>query len=554
MAKRGRPPKTDVETRPCPQPGHSRRKVVRYGLVKDKSGTPTHQKFLCSKGMEDEHSFRVALAVPKRGRRTPMLTARPYVPPEPCPEHPGGHVVRRGTYKTGHGARQMYECTPPGWYPGAKRSEDREHAKHVFTPVLPRAHVEGDDACPHCAELRAVHRGETAVARKHQADTATVAEALARTGRGETYMEVAAWLQGRLRREGLSPEPRNAWRRAADIVEVFAPVLWADWTASVLDADRQRASALVGVPRVVLLDDMPVFQKATRLRRQRQRFAVLAAAEAVWPTTGRGNRARVRAGRPRDVQLRLLRALPEHSTDAYLLVLAEMVETFGFVPDFVVADGGKGIRPAVEILAQRTGHDIVFITSHFHIKAQLGRAIEKARKAQPTFDPGSLVDDLEHDRALLSRAAWESWWSGYERRLTGQGVPRNGWPELQKSDLYDLVGEHLDAVAPFPDIPRSTGALESLMVRFVKTTMKRRAMGLGNIARTQQLLDMLVLHSNRYFDDLPHVMAALRADAVDGDENARGFVPPVRALSDRGGYRSLLDPDIIDRLTAAQGL
>lgn len=73
---------------------------------------------------------------------------------------------------------------------------------------------------------------------------------------------------------------------------------------------------------------------------------MLAAAEAVWPTTGRGNRARVRAGRPRDVQLRLLRALPEHSAEAYLLVLTELVETFGFIPDFVVADGGKGIRPA----------------------------------------------------------------------------------------------------------------------------------------------------------------------------------------------------------------
>ena len=38
--------------------------------------------------------------------------------------------------------------------------------------------------------------------------------------------------------------------------------------------------------------------------------------------------------------------------------------------------------------------------------------------------------------------------------------------------------------------------------------MKRRAQGLGNLARTQQLLDLMVMHANGYFDDSPRVIAA----------------------------------------------
>lgn len=98
-------------------------------------------------------------------------TRRPYVPPEPCPEHPGSTVVRRGSYKSGLGKRQRYLCTPKDWDPRAERSDpDPElaaRARHVFTPVLPRAHMQGDAACPHCSALRAIHRGETAVARGH---------------------------------------------------------------------------------------------------------------------------------------------------------------------------------------------------------------------------------------------------------------------------------------------------------------------------------------------------------------------------------------------------
>lgn len=539
--------------------------MVLAGLVKNKAGVPTHQRFRCSPGKADEHTFRVPLKAEAAGEPTApkprrRLAVRPYVPPEPCPDHADGTVARCGTYKAGGRTRQRYRCTPHGWYEGATRDKDPKHAKHVFTPVLPRAHVEGDEACPHCAELRAIHRGVTAVARKHTADTITVAEALSRLGRGETYAEVSLWLQSKVRSAGRSPEPKNAWRRAADITEVFTPVVWADWLSGVLAEEMARNKTRRGQPRVVLLDDLPMFAKATKRRRQFQRFAVIAAGEAVPvepPKTAKPGEKPARGKRPprkREVKLRLLRALPVHNTDAYTLVLDELVELYGFVPDVVVADGGKGIKPAVDALAARTGRDILFVTSQFHVKAQLGRAIDKARKAKPTFDPGSLLSDLEHDRLFASRAAWEAWWETYERRLVSQGVPRSGWPTTWKRDYYADIGDQLDALAPFPDVPRTTGALENLMVRFVKASMKRRAPGLGNLPRTQQLLDGYVVYANGYFDDLARAVAALRADATEGDLDTPGFVPPVRALSDIGSHRSLADPDSIDRLLEARGL
>lgn len=339
-----------------------------------------------------------------------------------------------------------------------------------------------------------------------------------------------------------------------DITELFAPVVWDDWVESVNAESERRAPALRGVPRVVLLDDLPMFSKANKRRRQGQRFAVIAAAEAVaLAGTTRTGRTKAPTSRSRDVQLRLLRALPSHSADAYTLVLDELVEVFGFVPDFVVADGGKGIRPAVERLGERTGHEIVLVTSHYHVKEQLGRAIAKARRAKPSFDPGSLVDDIDHDRLFADRAAWEAWWVSYERRLDAQGVPPKGRPVVQRNEIYDRVGKHLDALAPFPDVPRTTGALEALVLRYAKATLKRRSQGLGNLPRTQQLLDLIVLYSNGYFDDTARIIAALRADAT-GDEDAPGYVPRVRAMSDSGSYRSLLDPDNIDRIIAARGL
>jgi hypothetical protein len=342
---------------------------------------------------------------------------RPYTPPEPCPKHPGSSVTRRGRYRTAKGHRQRYLCTPVGWTEGASREVDPEHARHVFTPVLPRAHVENDDACPHCEELRAVNRGETVIARGHQATTVQVAEALTRLAKGESYQEVGLWLQGEARPRAKSAKPKNTWWRAADIVEVFAPVVWADWLTT---KAAQYASPPPGSgPKVVMVDDMPVFDNAQSRRRQAQRFAVLALGEVQFSTG---------SGKQRETILRLLRAFPDHSANSYTLLLDEL----DYVPNFVIADGGKGIELAIKALADRSGQDVRFITSTYHVRQSLRRVLLKAHNSTPNLRPGPLATEVEKFRMLADLGAWELWWDHYERLLTAQGIPKSAGPPRRK--------------------------------------------------------------------------------------------------------------------------
>lgn len=81
--------------------------------------------------------------------------------------------------------RQLYKCTPVD---GSK--------PHRFTPPLPRDHVhEGVDHCDYCEELRGVHRGDTAVARRHTWSTRVVVRALEQLAAGASYAEVGRWAQ-----------------------------------------------------------------------------------------------------------------------------------------------------------------------------------------------------------------------------------------------------------------------------------------------------------------------------------------------------------------------
>ena len=553
MAGRGRPQKVDTPRPACTRPGHSTRLTYLAGRLRDKTGATVGQRFLCSPGTAEQHTFsgRVSSAVPVRAETgtTPKPAGqvdglvRPFAPPQPCPQHPGSRVARYGIYGTSRKRpRQRYLCTPQGWYKEAKRGEDPAHAKHVFTPVLPREHVEGEVGCEHCLELRAIHRGDPTSARQHQAPSHVVAEALSRLGRGDSYSEVGLWVQGQVKTTGLSTKNKDAWRRAADLVEVFAPVLWEDWTAT------QRAANPppdLKSPRVVLLDDLPMFSKRKAGRGAYQRFAVLAAAEAV-PDLRTGHRV---------VQLRTLRALPTHESASYRLLLDDLVTDYEFVPDVVVADGGKGIRPAVEALADRTGQPVLFLYSHFHIKQQLGRLLARTRTAEPGFNTSDLEADVARGSVLSSANAWERWWNTYEQRREALQVRDNArWRRERTTNLRDPVHGQLQALATLPDIPRSTGGLEDLLARHVKPSITARSRGFGNLARTQQLLDLMVLHTCGYFDNQQRAIRVIHKDAATGDPNAPGFMPPVRQLIDPGLYRSLLDPDIVGQLTVSRGL
>ena len=67
---------------------------------------------------------------------------------------------------------------------------------HKYTPPLPRDHVHPDndnDHCDECEELRGIHNGETAVARRHGWSTRIVARALDKLAHGASYASVSQW-------------------------------------------------------------------------------------------------------------------------------------------------------------------------------------------------------------------------------------------------------------------------------------------------------------------------------------------------------------------------
>lgn len=188
---------------------------------------------------------------------------RSWSPPPACADHPAGKVVRNGTYgvRTPQ-PRQRYRCTPPdGGRP------------HDFTPVLPRHHVhEHEHGCAECEELRGIHRGETAVARRHSWPTRIVARALAQLADAGSYADVsrqalaaaelAASRHEALVREGLSVEQ-------ADVV-VDAEQAAADREQAPPSVDEALTAADAGAAAGATASTKAIDEDRSRYRRIRR--------------------------------------------------------------------------------------------------------------------------------------------------------------------------------------------------------------------------------------------------------------------------------------------
>lgn len=83
----------------------------------------------------------------------------------------------------------MYQCT-------YVIVETGELLTHTYTPPLPRDHVHPhnhNDHCDECDELRGIHNGDTAVARRHGWSTRIVARGLDKLAHGASYASVSQW-------------------------------------------------------------------------------------------------------------------------------------------------------------------------------------------------------------------------------------------------------------------------------------------------------------------------------------------------------------------------
>jgi hypothetical protein len=443
--------------------------------------------------------------------------------------------------------RQRYLCRPANG-----------EAAHRFTPLLSRRVVGPGDTCDVCDEPRCVHRGETTVARGHRYTTRIVAEALSELGQGKSYGDVSVRAFQRLRGDdgaqmdpassavqaaGQSAKPakqrQQAWRLAADWTELFATVLWEPWAAeqqrTVLNLqarspkDRERVA--------VIIDDMPVFSTKKVKGSAEQRFSVLAASECFIDAHGRSSRSR----------LRLLRAYPRHDKKAYLLLLNEL----GYRPDYIIADGGKGIRGALKLLSARDGQPFQTMLSAYHVRNQLRRLFAKLNRQNPGgFFPGDLDTDLELWRFCSSASAWHNWWERFQRRCQAQGVPPGAWQTEWVRDYKVIVDAQMPVLDELQLLPRTTGALESVLFHTIKPSILGRAKAFGNLARTNRLMDLMVLHANGQLNSVAKISEQLRADAIAGG----GYAPQVRTIADPRMYRSLTDASQLDQLLRDAGL
>ncbi len=554
-------------------------------------------RFRCTPALGEPHTFSVLITAADVER-----TARWSKPPA-CPrlEHKDSAVTRNGTYgKHTPRPRQMYRCVPQD---GSK--------PHKFTPPLPRDHVhENGESCDHCDELRGVHRGETAAARRHAWSTRVVVRGLEQLAAGASYADVGRWavrVTGTTRtrrskeqiarasaqaageefdveqwRAAATPAPaagtteppkrrkvsqasrtsRAAWHIAADWVEAFSPTLFGPIESQLRKAaltERGRLNVLTASgqpldrPQVVLVDDVPVYgqdldRKGTRTRRDAGYF-VLVLAELHWPAPSEDDDPMLRPPQP-TVKLRLVRAMAKSNTPAWRLLFNEL----GYTPDYIVADAGSGIAAAIR--AHYAGKGATFIPSLWHLAQRVEAALADTSGAMTVTASGrELIPPLrDHLRKLNrqsgvldSKVTWGVWWDDLLDLLVSYGLAAD---EVRtKRRMYEpAMLDALPDLARYEQIPVSTGGLETLIAKHVKPALAMRRTSFANLERTNLLFDLIVARNHNVFDDLSQVAKTLRDDA---EPHAGGTVP-LRAVADprprRGSYSSLRDVTLLDTL------
>lgn len=356
----------------CPDRLHKGSAIQAWGTFRRASGR--YRRYRCEPLAGATHWFSVGI---EGGRRRKGQAGAPA-----CAEHSGARVVRAGMYRHGTAQpRQRYECD----HTGRCRASCRPTCpgKHTFTPALPRAHVHSGEACAECLELRGIHRGEIAAARRHRFNARIVARTLSELSLGLSYGKAGMAaadaaeipLAARRRAAPAAPPRRRApagkkkrrrsaatrlmarfWHIGAGFVEAFGPVVWQATERRL--RERAEANAATGLPRVWLIDDVPVYAlDPSGKRKKADGYSVLVLAELDW----------TEAANPGAAKLRLARALPKSTSVAWRLLFAEV----GYVPDIVVSDAATPIIAAVGRHFAPPGP--LFVPSLWH----LARALEK---------------------------------------------------------------------------------------------------------------------------------------------------------------------------------
>ncbi|MGY1825793.1 hypothetical protein [Blastococcus sp. SYSU DS0541] len=485
-------------------------------------------------GQASVHYFTV-LTRPKADAR--LLIDQVVSAPEcPRPGHGGRYVWPHGTYKTAAGERQRYRCV--------SRTDDGD--AHTFSAPLPRAAVEDDTCCPDCEVLTPRHAGEEAVSRRLNVPTPVVVSVLRDLADGHAYTAVSRRALEQMKRPtgrvrtvgGKTPEelheagqfgPRRElkahWHLSADVLERFAPFITEPALAAMqVEETAYRAE---GLPVVYFADEVAV-------KRDYARSATLTNAPVVWTalvvTRTSWERDKDRKVTGRSSRLVRVRALPNASTEAWRLVLAELD-----APDFLVADGAAAIEKAATAV---WGKKTTFVPCMFHATRNIEGKLTPPR--------GRLADKVRDHMFRLSRdlmrdggaKAVSTWFDELEDAAAAADLPadlvaaqrRRYEPLLRRTAL--VAQRHND-----PEVQVSNSAVESQIRLWVKRLTTRRGAMFSNLARTNLLGDLIVAAANGALLDQHEVARTLR----EASKRTRGWAPPPRALTEPAGVLGLRD-------------
>ncbi|MGZ4647412.1 MAG: hypothetical protein ACXVYC_14000 [Blastococcus sp.] len=362
----------------------------------------------------------------------------------------------------------------------------------------------------------------------------------------------------------------NVWHIAADWCEAFAPVVFEDVEGRLraqaaeetARLDPQRAvGGPLDRPQVLLLDDIPVYgrNRATGgVARRDDGFFLLVAGEVTWGAPPPDPMTRP----DRSLRLRVVRAMPKSNAPAWRLLLDEL----GYAPDFVVADAGTGIARAVE--SHYDPSRTTFVPSLWHVGRAVRTGLADTRGAFVTGPTGkALRPELAEQLAALSRAealtdlaAWSGWWDELEARCVHLGLPLDK-VRRRRRNYEEPFAAAIPRLRLHPEVPVSTGGLETVMAKRVEPLLALRRTAFANIERTNRLFDLVVAREHGAFDDIGHIVALLREDAsraVGQRTGTAGWTTPLRAIADPrpedGRYSSLRDALLILDLAESRGL
>jgi len=555
---------------------HPGSRVQSRGTAKSKTGS--WSQYRCQRASGEQHYFRVL-------QSTDGAVRAPITKPPQCPEHTESKVIRNGTKGAGATKRQSYRCETP------------DGNVHFFSPPLSREAVGLMASCSTCDEMLSPHRGTLTAARHTPWTLSGVVQALNNLSLGSSYAAVALDLRAQRKQtldhlreaHGIEltlpdnaeapaldswhrQQGRNAWHLGSDLVEQYAPLLYAKVESTLIAREvktrtendaalAENPNAALAHPLVYILDELPVKFKrwsSERTRYQQASWSLLVVVELIWHTS-----KDPLVLPQREPRLRLARAYPRRDEAAWRLVLNELPVR----PDFVIADSADAIIKAVN---SHYGQGVVgYIPSLYHIQKNIRDALMQLPKGTVVVNGRVvLIPELEKFMKGLTRAELlksslnvSDWWDELLKAVAVINAPAKGIISLRKTYEAKMMAT-IPLLKKNPQLPASNAAVESRIRLHLEPFLENRKHRYRNLARTNFLMDLAVCRAQGVFQDLNNVARLIR----ETNEAARGWAPTPRKLADTQPalspsaksrahvYASLLNAQLIPALSEARGI